>query len=120
MPQHIVQREELPAAPFPIPGATPGGTSVQVLNDDLAYGPPTFIIRLEPGTTIPAHIHRNTAETHYVLDGDFIEDGVPYGPGSFFSHPAGMRHGPHSSATGCSVLTVQNAPVDATDFHRVP
>ncbi len=119
MDQHIVQIADQETIPFPIPGATPGGTRAQILNMDLAYGPPTFIIRLEPGTTIPAHVHHNTAETHYVLEGDFIEDGVTYGAGSFFSHPVGMRHGPHSSQTGCAVLTVQNAPVDATDFHIV-
>jgi hypothetical protein len=41
----------------------------------------------------------------FVLSGDFIEAGVTYGPGTFFYGKPGALHGPHSSQTGCVVLT---------------
>jgi quercetin dioxygenase-like cupin family protein len=98
--------------PFPIPGATPGGVFAQLVNIDGAKGLVTTVIHIAPGAMIPAHLHKNGSEAHYVLEGDFIEDGVSYGPGTYLTHPANTRHGPHSSVGGCKVLTMQTSFVD--------
>ena len=83
-PKVIVEASAIPAAPFPIPGATEGGVRAQLLNVDANSGLVTTIIHIAPGARIPAHYHKNGAEAHYVLEGDFIEDGVTHGPGAFF------------------------------------
>lgn len=114
---YILQATDVSAIAQTIPGATLGGIDVRVLNTDEIRGAPTTITILKPGATIPAHYHKNTSETHYVLEGDFINAGISYGPGAFFTHAAGTVHGPHSSMQGCSVLTVQPTHVDAGDFH---
>lgn len=107
--------------PFPIPGATPGGVHAQLLNVDAARGLVTTIIHIAPGARIPAHFHRDGAEAHWIIEGDFVEHGVTYGPGAFFTHAANVVHGPHESRTGCRVLTLQTAYVDPTapDFRVV-
>ena len=110
-----------PEVPFPIPGATTRGVTARLLNVDAARGLVTTIIVIAPGARIPAHLHRNGAEAHYVLEGDFINAGVSHGPGGFVTHPAGVVHGPHESRGGCRVLTLQTAFVDPAnpDFHVV-
>ena len=58
-----------------------------------------------PGAVIPEHWHSNADETVFVLEGEFVEGGFTYGPGTFFLGKAGLPHGPHTSRTGCTVLT---------------
>lgn len=118
-PKVALQSNEIPAIPFPIPGATEGGVHAQLINVDANAGLVTTIIHIAPGATIPAHYHNDGAEAHYVIEGDFIENGVSFGPGAFFTHGAGVVHGPHSSKGGCRVLTLQTAYVNpkAPDFH---
>lgn len=115
----VVPPGTAPEVAFAIPGATPGGVTATLLNVDGARGLVTTIIRIAPGARIPAHFHRNGAEAHYVLEGDFINAGVVLGPGAFVTHPVGTVHGPHESVGGCAVLTLQTAYVDpaAPDFH---
>ncbi len=116
-----VQTDQLDPVPFPIPGATTDGIRATLVNVDGAKGIVTTIIHIAPGARIPAHYHDEGAEAHYVLEGDFINDGVVYGPGAFITHPVGVRHGPHESQYGCKVLTLQTAFVDPAepDFHIV-
>lgn len=105
--------------PFPIPGATPDGVMAQLVNLDGAKGLVTTIIHIAAGALIPAHYHNEGAEAHYVIEGDFINDGVTLGPGALVTHPKGVVHGPHSSTSGCKILTIQTAYVnpDKPDFH---
>lgn len=115
----ILDSETVAAVPFPIPGATENGVTAQLLNIDGGQGLVTTIIHIAPGARIPAHFHKNGSEAHYVLEGDFIENGVTHGAGAFFTHAANVVHGPHASVNGCRVLTLQSAYVDpaAPDFH---
>jgi quercetin dioxygenase-like cupin family protein len=111
---------DLPSVPFPIPGATPeNGVTARLLNIETGRGLVATVIEIHPGATIPAHFHKNGSEAHYVLSGDFINEGETHGAGAFITHPVGAIHGPHSSRTGCSVLTIQSAFVDPAnpDFH---
>ncbi len=88
------------------------GVSMRAIHEDKKSGGMTVMTRLEPGASIPAHIHTRADEAVFVLSGDFIEEAVEYGPGSFFAAPAGAPHGPHRSRTGCVVLTTFSALLD--------
>jgi quercetin dioxygenase-like cupin family protein len=88
------------------------GVFMRVIHEHKLSGGMTVMTRLEPGATIPAHIHTQANETVFVISGDFIEDAVEYGPGTFFAATAGAPHGPHRSRTGCVVLTTFSAPLD--------
>lgn len=114
-----VNVNEVTEIPFPIPGATLGGVTAKLVNIDAGQGLVTTVIQIHPGARIPAHFHNDGAEAHYVLEGDFIDAGIEYGPGSFLTHPVGVVHGPHESKNGCKILTLQTAFVDPAnpDFH---
>jgi quercetin dioxygenase-like cupin family protein len=88
------------------------GVTMKVLYRDEVSGAMTVLTRMEPGTTIPAHWHSKADEAVYVLEGDFVEDGTGYGPGSYFRGKAGTVHGPHSTIRGCTVLTHFSAELD--------
>ena len=103
----IVDTEKLPWAALDF-----SGVSMRVIHEDKKSGGMTVMTRLEPGASIPAHLHTRADETVFVISGDFIEEAVEYGPGSFFAAPAGAPHGPHRSRTGCIVLTTFSAPLD--------
>jgi len=84
---------------------------MQVLHHE-AGGGMTVLTDLAPGATIPEHWHTHADETVYVLSGDFVEAGQPYGPGTFFVGSAGTKHGPHSTVHGCTVLTRFSSVLD--------
>jgi len=88
------------------------GVSMKVLRQDETTGGMTVMTRMTAGSSIPAHRHTRADETVFVIEGDFIEDGVRYGPGSFFAGRAGTPHGPHGSAGGCVLLTTFSAGLD--------
>ncbi|HET6323494.1 MAG TPA: cupin domain-containing protein [Planctomycetaceae bacterium] len=88
------------------------GVSMKVLHKEAATGFMVVLTRMEAGATIPAHWHSAADETVYVVAGDFVEDGVSYPPGCYFSGKAGTLHGPHSTVAGCVVLTHFSAELD--------
>lgn len=114
--ENITKASDMGFIPFPIPGATSDKLFAKLLNVDIKFGPVFAILKMEPGAFIPAHIHRKTEEQHYVLEGDFINDGVSYGAGAFFCHDKGQVHGPHQTKNGCTPIFIQPAEVDPTDF----
>ena len=81
--------------PLPI-GFT--GVSVRVLHRGNEESGQVVLTRMAPGAVIPEHWHSEADETVFVLDGDFVEAGVTYGPGTFFLGKAGKPHGPHTSS----------------------
>jgi anti-sigma factor ChrR (cupin superfamily) len=88
------------------------GVSMKTLHQDRRTGGMTVMTRMQPGAAIPAHSHTRADETVYILQGDFVEDGVAYGPGSFFAGAAGTVHGPHRTEGGCVLLTTFSGPLD--------
>ena len=66
---------EAVTAPFP---NTKGTATIKILNGDQSFGPAVAILRMEPGSEIARYLHEQTTEMAYVLDGDFINDGVSY------------------------------------------
>ena len=85
---------------------------MRLVYQDKRTGGMTVMTRLEAGASIPAHIHTQADETVFVVSGDFIEEGVTHGPGTFFVATTGTPHGPHTSRTGCLVLTTFSAALD--------
>jgi quercetin dioxygenase-like cupin family protein len=88
------------------------GVSMKVLQQVEKTGGVTVLLRMEPGSSIPEHSHTHADETLFVLEGDFVEAGVSYGPGSFFAGRAGTPHGPQGTAKGCVVLVTFSATLD--------
>lgn len=106
MYQTIVDSSTLEELPLDIDGVT-----IQVLHKSES-GAMAVVTCMRAGATIPAHWHSKADETVFVLGGDFIEDGVSYGPGNYFVGAAGTVHGPHSTKSGCTLLTHFSAELD--------
>lgn len=119
MTTHIVKEADTQEVPFDIPEATTGGFTAKLLNTDTNNGPVTASMTMAPGSHIPRHYHSGAEEIFYVLEGDFINEGISYGPGAFFAVARGEHHGPHDSQHGCRVLFMQTALVGPDDFHVV-
>jgi ChrR Cupin-like domain len=117
--EHIVDINASEMGPFPIPGATEGALTAMFLNQDLASGPIVAVMRMAPGSQIPEHYHQRTAEMVYVLEGDFVNNGVTYGAGTSFAHAPTVQHGPHGTVNGCTVMFMQGVQVDPSDFFIV-
>ena len=88
------------------------GVTMQLLSADGNTDGLYLMTTMAPGANIPAHSHASANEFVYVVSGDFIEAGVSYGPGTAFFGLAGTPHGPHTTTTGCVVLTHHSAPLD--------
>jgi len=73
----LVETSKTEAIPAPFPN-TKGTVTIKILNNDQSFGPAVAILRMEPGSEIARHLHEQTTEMAYVLDGDFINDGVSY------------------------------------------
>lgn len=101
------------AAPFP---DTTGNPSVQVLNADPALGPGMLRIVMEPGDVIARHFHAGQAETLYILEGAFIDEGTTYAAGTELNVLPNTHHGPHTTNTGVTFLAMFTGKVDLTDF----
>ncbi|HEX8913649.1 MAG TPA: cupin domain-containing protein [Humisphaera sp.] len=80
------------------------GVSMKVLQPSAAGGM-CGMLRMEPGSSIPAHRHTHADQAVFVVEGDLIDGGATYGPGSYLLAKAGTPHGPHTSAGGCVVLS---------------
>ncbi|HEY4379603.1 MAG TPA: cupin domain-containing protein [Acidobacteriaceae bacterium] len=110
-----VEVSKIEAIPAPFP-KTKGVATLKVLNSDQALGPAVALLRMEPGSEIPRHLHERTTETSYVLDGDFINEGISYSKGTEINIKPNTIHGPHSTKTGCSVLVTFSYPSVLDDF----
>jgi quercetin dioxygenase-like cupin family protein len=95
---------ELKADRFPF--QSEGDITLAVRNADYSLGPVMAHIVMKPGSVIPAHLHQDLAEALYVVEGDFINEGKPYSPGTSLHVKAGNLHGPHTTKNGCAVLVL--------------
>jgi quercetin dioxygenase-like cupin family protein len=110
-----VEASKIESIPAPFP-KTKGNATLKVLNSEQSLGPAVAVLRMEPGSEIPRHLHERTTETGYVLDGDFINEGISYPKGTEFSIKPNTIHGPHTTKTGCSVLVTFSYPSVLDDF----
>ncbi len=116
--------QEIPATQvkadkFPFPSG--GEITLAVRNKNYALGPVMVHIVMKPGSTIPAHKHDGMAEALYVVEGEFINEGKTYLPGTSVHVKAGRQHGPHSTKKGCTVLVLwtdkaATGDADLSDF----
>ena len=81
------------------------GVSMKMLQQVESTGGISAMIRIEAGISIPAHSHTHADQAVFVIEGDLIDEGVTYGPGSFLVAKAGTPHGPHNSSGGCVLLS---------------
>jgi quercetin dioxygenase-like cupin family protein len=89
---------------FPFP--CEGDITLAVHNKNYALGPVMVHLVMKPGSVIPAHLHQGMAEALYVVEGEFINEGKQYLPGTSLHVKAGKPHGPHSTKNGCTVLVL--------------
>jgi quercetin dioxygenase-like cupin family protein len=104
-----VEASKIEAIPAPFP-KTKGDATLKVLNSEQSLGPAVALLIMEPGSEIPRHLHERTTEMSYVLDGDFISEGISYPKGTIFNIKPNTIHGPHTTKTGCSVLVTFSYP----------
>ncbi|MBH2043475.1 MAG: cupin domain-containing protein [Comamonadaceae bacterium] len=107
MYEQIINFDEINCESSEIPGIT-----FKVLSGVPEKGPSVAIYYFAPRATIPAHFHSVANETAYVLDGDFVENGKAFGPGTVLFGPAGAVHGPHYSEKGCTILFALSRELD--------
>jgi anti-sigma factor ChrR (cupin superfamily) len=111
----LVETSKTEAIPAPFPN-TKGTATIKVLNSDQSFGPAVAILRMEPGSEIPRHLHERTTEASYVLDGDFINENISYPAGTEYNVKPMTAHGPHTTKNGCSVLVTFSYPSALDDF----
>src|SRR3954452_250842 len=88
------------------------GVSMKMLQQVESTGGMSGMMRMEAGSSIPAHRHTHADQSVFVVEGDLVEEGGSYGPGSFFFVKAGSAHGPHGSSGGCVLLSWYSGPPD--------
>ncbi len=99
-----VYASAITAAQFPFPSE--GDITLAIRNKNYSLGPVMLHLVMKPGSVIPAHIHNGVAEVLYVIEGDFINEGRPYPPGTSLHVKAGNPHGPHTTVNGCTLLVL--------------
>ena len=87
------------------------GVDVMPLSVDKERGIATIMLRLAPGSILPAHDHRG-AEESYVVSGSCRIGSVALKQGDFHHVDAGQHHGTVVSDEGCLLLLV----VDVNDY----
>jgi hypothetical protein len=110
-----VEASKTQAIPAPFPN-TKGTVTVKVLNSDESLGPAVALLKMEPGSEIPRHLHEHTTELSYVLEGDFINEGIAYPVGTEINVKPMTAHGPQTTKNGCSVLVTFSYPSTLEDF----
>lgn len=97
-----------------MPWTTTGwaGVSMKLLQKVEATGGMVGMMQMAAGASIPRHRHTHTDQTVLVMEGDLVDEGVRYGPGSFLVAKAGTAHGPHGTVGGCVLLTMYWGPPD--------
>jgi quercetin dioxygenase-like cupin family protein len=84
------------------------GAKMKLLHADPTTGERTALLRMEPGSSCPAHDHEQTEEC-FVLEGSINIDGEDYRSGDYIIAAAGSRHGVVASVPGGLLLLHYNA-----------
>jgi anti-sigma factor ChrR (cupin superfamily) len=100
---HDVLADEGEWRPHPVPGVR-----VKLLSRDEARGYAMFLLEAASRAEFPSHDHSG-AEECFVLRGELTIGGRTLRAGDFHHAPAGTRHDPIITETGCLVLLVADA-----------
>jgi len=76
---------------------------------DPENGSDAAVIKYLPGAHVPLHLHRGY-EMVFVLEGEYIENEVRYGPGSLIIRAPGTTHSMRSEL-GCTFIAMRDIPV---------
>ncbi|MBQ4848364.1 cupin domain-containing protein [Pseudoalteromonas sp. MMG013] len=88
------------------------GVDIAVLFDETCANPEgadCAFLRYQAGAFVPGHVHMGY-ETVLVLQGDYIENGQTFSPGSFIVRAPGTCHS-MASTNGCLILASRYKPV---------
>jgi quercetin dioxygenase-like cupin family protein len=88
------------------------GVTMKLLNRGDNGAGVTGLMQLAPGSVIPSHRHTTADQSVYILEGDLIDAGVTYGPGTLIVAKAGTPHGPHATKGGCVLLSIYHGTPD--------
>ncbi|MCR9143653.1 MAG: cupin domain-containing protein [bacterium] len=77
-------------------------------NDERGYR--STLMRMDPGSSFPAHVHRGVEEA-CVLEGRCEFDGAALAVGDYFRAQAGSRHGTLTSPEGCLMIILEHSRV---------
>jgi anti-sigma factor ChrR (cupin superfamily) len=94
----IMRSDELPWEGAPIPGILSKALFV-----DKKRNYATSLVRVEPKAVYPSHRH-NDIEEVFLLEGDFLIEGVRMVPGDFCRSEPGSVHGPSTTESGALLL----------------
>lgn len=75
-------------------------------NPERPTEPNAGLVRYEPGAHHPLHRH-DFAQIWYILEGEFVIDGRPYGPGTMIFHPDPHYEDELRTESGGVILYVQ-------------
>jgi anti-sigma factor ChrR (cupin superfamily) len=87
------------------------GVDLKKLSHDTRRGTVTMLMRIAPGSSVPAHGHHGP-EDSYVIEGSCRIGGIALSKGDFHHVEAGEQHGTVVSDEGCTLLLV----VDEHDY----
>ena len=103
MYDRTLRESEIDGGPLDLPGVF-----IKKLRRD-GGGGIIGLTKIRPGVEFPAQLHAEVDESVYVLDGDFVEDGVSHPTGTVFFAFARTPHGPQTTVGGCTVMTYFSA-----------
>ncbi len=90
------------------------GVALRLLFQDADTEYSVGLIRYEPGTSVPLHLHAGD-EHIYILSGSQQDESGLYLAGSYIYNPKGSQHSV-SSEEGCMVLAHWHKPVQFIDI----
>src|SRR5487761_22550 len=98
----ISRSGEIPWEPVGIPGIT-----CKTLFVDSRRHYATSLVSMEPGTVYPPHRH-NEIEEVYLLEGDFLIEGLNLRPGDYCRSEPGSIHGVAKTTSGALLLVLSS------------
>src|SRR5215813_4192677 len=78
------------------------GNRMKVVYHDPVTDMLTILSKLEPGSSIPAHVHEDLEQT-FVLEGSLVDDEGECTAGNFVIRAKGSRHSP-IAPNGCTMV----------------
>jgi quercetin dioxygenase-like cupin family protein len=79
------------------------GVEKKILNEDAEGRVQSFLLRMAPGSTLPAHEH-DADEEAIMLDGDVMIGDIALTAGDYHFAPKGSKHGVVTTQAGCLVF----------------
>ena len=86
------------------------GSHIKVLRIDKETGQQAVLLRMDPGTRYPTHLHPG-GEDVYVIDGSVQLGADTLGPGDYLYTPPGGIHAVWSKE-GCTMLILVGRPIE--------